>query len=280
MEADKVRNWVRGRGMGRGCRRGVTGGVTVSSTVRMPGKGKEKPCDVVGVAGALPVSQDPDPDDAQDMVGLGSAWVRAYSGSNSSRGSGNSRSGVKLPGVDAGESRDRDGGNGERERRIATKRSVGDEDNGLKSASNASRSSSSPGAGVPTLSSSSIASSSSSSSSMVLARYVLVATNPWASSFFTCPTARAVMRAYTVCFTAFFLAARRSVICALRSRARVRAHWHALVLAVENGVDGTRLADDEVGIGVAGLSVCVVFVLGLGLMQRRRNRMEKKRLRA
>jgi len=65
MEADKVRNWVRGRGLGRRCRRGVTRADSVSSAVRMPGKGKVKPCDVVGVAGAL-VSRD----DAQDMVGL------------------------------------------------------------------------------------------------------------------------------------------------------------------------------------------------------------------
>jgi hypothetical protein len=64
----------------------------------------------------------------------------------------------------------------------------------------------------------------------------------------------------------------------LRSRARVRAHWHAFVLAVENVVvdDGMRLPDDEAGIGAEGRSMCVV----LGLMQRRRNRMEEKRLRA
>ena len=283
MEADKVRNWVRGRGLGRRCMRGIAGEASVSSTGRT-GKGKEEPCDVVGVAGALPVSQDPDPDDAQDMVGLGSA----YRGSSSSRGSGTSRSGVDRPGVDAGESSDSDGGNGERERRIATKRSVGDEDSGLKSASNASSSSSpsSPGAGVLTLSSSSsFASSSSSSSSMTLAQYVLVATNPWLSSFFPFTTARAAMRAYAACFIImFFLVSRRSVICVLRSRARVRAHWHAFVLAVENVVvdDGIRPPDDEAGIGVEGRSVCVVFVLGLelGLMHRRRNRMEEKRLRA
>ena len=41
-----------------------------------------------------------------------------------------SRSGVERPGVDAGESSNSDGGNGERGRRIATKRSMGDEDNG------------------------------------------------------------------------------------------------------------------------------------------------------
>jgi hypothetical protein len=115
----------------------------------MLGKGKVRPCDVVGVAGALPVSQDLDPDDAQDMVGLGSAWAWAYPGSTSSQGSGTSRSGVKSPGVDAGESSDSDGGNGERERRLAMKRNVGDEDNGLKSASNASRLSPSPRASVP-----------------------------------------------------------------------------------------------------------------------------------
>ena len=56
--------------------RGITGDASVSSTGQT-GKGKEEPCDIVGVAGALPVSQDPD--DAQDMVGLGSAY----------RGSGN-----------------------------------------------------------------------------------------------------------------------------------------------------------------------------------------------
>jgi hypothetical protein len=56
---------------------------------------------VVGVAGALLVSQDPDPEDAQDMVvlrvpGHGLTLDRI----------GTSRSGVKGPGVDAGESSD------------------------------------------------------------------------------------------------------------------------------------------------------------------------------
>jgi hypothetical protein len=64
MEADKVRNRIRGRGFGRRCRRGVTEPASASSAVRMLGKGKVRPCDVVGVAGALPVSQDLNPDDA------------------------------------------------------------------------------------------------------------------------------------------------------------------------------------------------------------------------
>jgi len=73
MEADKVRNRIRGRGLGLRCRRGVTGAASASPAVRMPAKGKVRPWDVAGVAGALMVSQDPDPDDAQDMVGLGRA---------------------------------------------------------------------------------------------------------------------------------------------------------------------------------------------------------------
>jgi hypothetical protein len=111
MEADKVRNWARGRGLGRRCRRGFTGTTSVSSTIQTPGKGKEEPFDVVGVAGALLVS---DPTDAQDIIGLGRTWW-AYPGSSSSQGSGTSRSGVESPGVDMGERRDSDGGNGERE---------------------------------------------------------------------------------------------------------------------------------------------------------------------
>ena len=171
MEADKVRNWVRGRRLGHRCMRSITGEASVSSTGQT-GKGKkEEPCDVVSMAGVLPISQDPD--DAQDMVGLESVY----------RGSRTSRSGVECPGVDAGKSSDSNGRNGKRGRQIATKQSMGDEDNGRKSASNASRSSplSLPGTGVLTLSSSSssFASSSSLSSLMALAQYVLVATNPW-----------------------------------------------------------------------------------------------------
>jgi hypothetical protein len=49
----KARNWVRRGGLGRGCSRGITGAASVSST----GKGKQKSCDVVGVAGALLVSK-------------------------------------------------------------------------------------------------------------------------------------------------------------------------------------------------------------------------------
>jgi hypothetical protein len=101
----------------------------------MLGKGKVRPCGVVGVAGALLVSQ--------DLVGLGRAGALAYPCVTSSWGSG-SRSGVKSSGVDTGESNDSDGGKGEREWRLATKRSVGDEDNGLKSASNTSRSPNAP----------------------------------------------------------------------------------------------------------------------------------------
>jgi hypothetical protein len=41
----------------------------------MPGKGKGKPCDIVDEAGAPLVSQDSDPNDAQGVVGLGSAWA-------------------------------------------------------------------------------------------------------------------------------------------------------------------------------------------------------------
>ena len=172
-----MRNRIRGRGFGRRCRRGVTGAASASSAVQMLGKGNVRPCDIVGVAGTLQVWQDLDPDDAQDIVRLGSAWAWACPGSTSSRCSGTSRSGVKSPGVDAGESSDSDGGNGERERQLAMKRSVGDEDNGLKGASNASRLSPSPRASVPnpfssSSSSSSFASSSfSSSSSMALAQY-------------------------------------------------------------------------------------------------------------
>ena len=116
MEADKVRNQIRRCGFGRRCWRGVTGAASASSAVRMLGKGKVRPCNIVGVAGTLQVSQDLDPDDAQDMVGLGSAWAWAYPGSTSSRCSGTSRSSVKSQGVDSGGSSDSDGGNGEYER--------------------------------------------------------------------------------------------------------------------------------------------------------------------
>ena len=83
----------------------------------------------------------------------------------------------------------------------------------------------------------------------------------------------------------FFLVTYRSVICVLRSRARVHTHWHTLVLAVENVVIiGMWIADEEASIGVRGGSVSVVLALGLelelGLMRRRRNLMEKKRVRA
>jgi hypothetical protein len=110
---------------------------------------------------------------------------------------------------------------------------------------------------------------------MALAQYLLVATTPWPSSFF------AAIRAYAICF----LVTLRSIICALRSRARVHAHWHTFVLTVENVVIvGMGFADDEAGIGDGGRSMCVALGLGLGLgpglMRRRRNRMEKKRLRA
>jgi hypothetical protein len=71
------------------------GVASVSSTVRMLRKVKVKASDVVGVAGALLVSQD----DAQDMAGLARAWTSVYCGSGSSRDSGTSTSGVKSPGV-------------------------------------------------------------------------------------------------------------------------------------------------------------------------------------
>ena len=71
----------------------------------MLGKGKLRPCDVVGVVGALPVSQ--------DMAGLEKAWALAYPSSTSCRGSVTSRSGVESPDFDTGESSDSDGGNGD-----------------------------------------------------------------------------------------------------------------------------------------------------------------------
>ena len=278
IEADKVRNRIRGRGFGRRCRRGVTGTTSASSAVLMLGKGNVRPCDVFGVAGMLLVSQGPDSDGAQDVVELERAWAFPYPGSTSSRGSGTSESGVKGPGVDKGESSDSDGGNGERERRFATKRSVGDEDSGLKSASNESRSSMSPCTSIPTpLSSSSSSSSFASSSSMALVQYLLVATTPSPSSILTCPAARVAMRAYTICFIIFFLATRRSTICALRSRARVHVHWHAFVLAVV--IAGIRLADEEVGVGMFAM-LGLGLGLGLGFMHMMRSRMERKRLRA
>lgn len=45
--------------------------------VRTLGKGKVRPCDVrlVGAAGALTVLQVLDPDDVQDVVGLGRTWA-------------------------------------------------------------------------------------------------------------------------------------------------------------------------------------------------------------
>jgi hypothetical protein len=54
-------------------------------------EGKVRPCDIVGVAGALLVLQDLEPDDAQDMVWLGREWGLAYPGSTSSRGSRTTR---------------------------------------------------------------------------------------------------------------------------------------------------------------------------------------------
>ena len=60
---------TRGGGWGRLCS-DATGATSVSLAIRMPGKEKEKHCDFAGVADALLVSQDPDSDHAQDVVGL------------------------------------------------------------------------------------------------------------------------------------------------------------------------------------------------------------------
>jgi hypothetical protein len=108
---------------------------------------------------------------------------------------------------------------------------------------------------------------------MAIAQYLLVGPTPSPSFFFfTRPTSRAAMSAFTICFIILFFVTRRSVICALRSGARAHADWHAFVLAVESFVIGMRLADDEAGIGISGQSVCVVIVLALGLVLMRRGR--------
>ena len=79
----------------------------------MLGSGKEKHGDFAGMDGALLVSRlDPDPDDAQDAVGLRRAWP--YFLSHSILGFGTSSSSDKSPDVDASEN-DGYGRNGERE---------------------------------------------------------------------------------------------------------------------------------------------------------------------
>ena len=93
------------------------GAASVSWAVRMPGKGKLS--DVVGVTSVLLVSEDPYSGDAQDKEGLGRVWARSFLGSSSSRGSGTSQSGVKVLGVDVGESSNNDGRNSEHECRLA-----------------------------------------------------------------------------------------------------------------------------------------------------------------
>jgi hypothetical protein len=75
---------------------------------------------VAGVAAAVL-----DPDDAPDMVELGRAWPCPYSGSRSNLDFGTSRSGVKGSNVNASD-RHSYRRNGERERRLATKRSMGE----------------------------------------------------------------------------------------------------------------------------------------------------------
>jgi hypothetical protein len=47
IEMDKVQNWVRGRELRRRCRRYESSISFIDRTVRMPGKGKGKTCDVV-----------------------------------------------------------------------------------------------------------------------------------------------------------------------------------------------------------------------------------------
>jgi hypothetical protein len=229
MEADKVRNWVRGRDVGVGT---ASQGNFRFITVQMPGKGKEEPCDVIDMAGALLVS---DPNDARDIIGLGRMWAclaRAQARDLEQVGPASkvlvsiwAKAEIAMRGT-ASVNADL--------RRIGAwaMKTI------LKSASNASRSPPPPFPSVPTLSySSSFASSSSPSSSIDLAQYLLVATTPWPSSVFTCPTARAAMHTYTIRFvTIFFLITSQSVSCTLRSRARVHAHWHTFVLVVENVV--------------------------------------------
>ena len=94
---------------------GATGATSVSSAVRILGNEKERHCDFAGMDGALLVSRDPDPDDAQDAVGPRRAWSLSYPLSRSILGFGTSWSGNKGPGVDASES-DGSRGNDKRER--------------------------------------------------------------------------------------------------------------------------------------------------------------------
>jgi hypothetical protein len=130
-------------------------------------------------------------------------------------------------------SSDGDGGNRVQERRLATKQSVGGEDNPLKNASNASRSSSS------------LPSSLSSSPSFAY---------PYCSRWFErsiCSrtylfslTAHAAMRPYTICLVIVSsLVTRCSFICALRLHARrtPTCPLARFCLGCENVIIGVRL---------------------------------------
>ena len=83
---------------------GATGATSISSTVRILGDEKEKHCDFAGMDGALLVSRDPDPNDAQDAVGPRRVWPWPYPLSRSILDFRTSRSGNKGPSVDARES--------------------------------------------------------------------------------------------------------------------------------------------------------------------------------
>jgi hypothetical protein len=151
MEADKVRNWVRGRDVGVGT---ASQGNFRFITVQMPGKGKEEPCDVIDMAGALLVS---DPNDARDIIGLGRMWAclaRAQARDLEQVGPASkvlvsiwAKAEIAMRGTASV--------NADLRRSGAWAMKT---DNGLKSASNSSRSSSLPCTSVPTPSSSSFAS--------------------------------------------------------------------------------------------------------------------------
>lgn len=154
---------------------------------------------------------------------------------------GSSWGGVKSPGVDAGKNGGRNWGNGERERRLATKRWAMNTTarRALLTHPNHRRRVALPFPRVLFI-------------RFIIVLIVLdgsgavfpVATTPWPSSL--CPTARPPSHARIYRrFIVFIVATQGFVVCALGSRTRVGVHWHGFLRATGNVV-----------IGIGGLCVC------------------------
>ena len=136
-------------------------------------------------------------------------------------------------------------GKGEWECQVATKRSVGDEDNGLKGTSNASRSSSSSCASVPH--------PHFASPPRVLPRLRSSLLRPRYPRWFGAALTHDTHAIYII--MTFFLASRCPVICA--RIVRVHAHWHAsswlskALILVVSGMRTRRYAF-ELGLDLPG----------------------------